>query len=248
MRRCFVAVLAALVLSLGACADGGTSSNGSSGSSSNGSSSNGSSGSSGNENDGSSSSGSSSNDGSSNNDGSSGGTSGGSGSGDGSGDGTTSPTAPAGGGSTPTSAPPAAPPQGYTLPEPNSDGTVDVPEDPPEEVRDERSPRKRLFDLPPVPRGCLDDDLTLLDIFVPAAAVPVRLLYCLVYIGTIARLPSEIDVRITAPSFEGPSIAVPLLPPQQQVQNGLLTFALILLVVVVALAIGYIIGRRSREQ
>jgi hypothetical protein len=121
---------------------------------------------------------------------------------------------------------------------------VRVPDGPPEQVRD-KPPRQRLRDLPPVPRSCLDDDLTLLDVFVPALAIPVRLLYCLLYIGTIPRLPSEVHITVTTPSLDGPDIEVLLLSPGHT-QRPLATVALLVLLIVVALLVGYVIGRRQR--
>jgi hypothetical protein len=121
---------------------------------------------------------------------------------------------------------------------------VRVPDQPPPEVRN-KPPRQRLRDLPPVPHSCLDDDLTLLDVFVPALAIPVRLMYCLLYIGTIARLPSEVHITVTTPSLNGPDIRVFLLAPGHT-QRPLATLALIILLIVVALLVGYALGRRQR--
>ena len=239
MKR-LVAAVAVALLALTACAESGSTS---SGTSSNGSSSNGSSSNNGTSNnggssnngtsDGSSNNGGSNNDGSSNNGGSSPGTTPGS-------TGTTPPNE---------SIPP--PPAGYTLPEPEPDGdTVKVPDKPPKEIRND-SPRKRLSELPPIPRSCLDDDLTLLDVFAPFVSVPLRLMYCLLYIGTVARLPSEVNATIDTPvlSRSGERVTAPvgLLPPERN-QRPLATLALILLVIVVAVAIGYLIGRRRAER
>ena len=121
-----------------------------------------------------------------------------------------------------------------------------VPDAPPKEIAN-KSPRNRLLSLPPVPRDCLDDDLTLLDVFAPFVSVPVRLTYCLLYVGTIARLPREIDVRVTAPSLNGPTINVPLLAPDHT-QRPLATGALIVLIVVVAVVIGYAVGGRRGQR
>lgn len=141
------------------------------------------------------------------------------------------------------------PPDDYTLPEPRSDGTVQVPEEPPREVRDE-SPRQRLRDLPPVPRSCLDDDLTLLDVFAPYVSVPVRLMYCLLYVGTIVRVPSESNggssdshTTVETRTREGDSVFVAVVPPDNS-QRPLATVALVILLVVVAILIGYVIGRQ----
>jgi hypothetical protein len=112
-------------------------------------------------------------------------------------------------------------------------------------VRDE-APRQRLRDLPPIPRSCLDDDLTLLDVFAPFVSVPIRLMYCLLYIGTIPRLPSEVHITVTAPSLNGPDIRVFLLAPPGHTQRPLATLALIVLLIVVALLVGYALGRRQR--
>ena len=137
------------------------------------------------------------------------------------------------------------PPPGFTLPEPDNNGNVKVPDQPPKEVRHD-SPRIRLSKLPPVPRGCLDDDLTLLDVFAPFVSLPLRFLYCLLYIGTIARVPSESNSHVSTPSAKGPPIQVALLPPQRT-QRPLATLALIILIVAVAIAVGYVVGRRRRE-
>jgi len=234
MKR-LVAAVAVALLALTACAESGSTS---SGTSSNGSSSNGSSSNNGTSNnggssnngtsDGSSNNGGSNNDGSSNNGGSSPGTTPGS-------TGTTPPNE---------SIPP--PPAGYTLPEPEPDGdTVKVPDKPPKEIRND-SPRKRLSELPPIPRSCLDDDLTLLDVFAPFVSVPLRLMYCLLYIGTVARLPSEINVTVNTPSANGGTVPVGLLPPNQS-QRPVATLALVILLVVIAIGVGYVMGRRRRE-
>ena len=142
---------------------------------------------------------------------------------------------------------PPPPPEGYTLPEPDDNGQVEVPEEPPPEVRD-KPPRQRLRDLPPVPTSCLDSDLTLLDILAPFFSVPLRLVYCLLYVGTLARLPTEIDVTVDTPGVnaDGGRVDVPvgLLPPDPRRQRPLATFALIVLLLVVAGAIGYYLGRR----
>jgi hypothetical protein len=208
-----------MMFSIGACANSGSSSSSSDGSSGNALTSDG----------------SSRNDGSSNNGGSSGGSSG-----------STATTAPgaASPGTAPADASAPPPPSDFTLPQPDANGNVRVPAQPPAEVRNE-SPRQRLRDLPPVPRSCLDDDLTLLDVFAPFVSVPVRLVYCLLYIGTIPRLPSEIHVTVTTPSLHGPNIRVALLAPDHT-QRPLATLALIVLVIVLALLIGYAVGRRRR--
>ena len=219
MKKLVIAVAVALV-ALTACT------NSSNGSSNNGSSNNGSS------NNGSSNNGSSnSNGGSSNNNGGS------------SNNGTAVPGGPTG--TTAAQAPPP-PPSNFTLPQPDSNGNVKVPDKPPQEVRND-SPRKRLSELPPIPTSCLDPDLTLLDIFAPFVSVPIRFAYCLLYIGTVARLPSQINVRVNTPSLSGPTIQVGLLPPEQN-QHAIATLALVLLIIVVAVAIGYVIGRRRAEQ
>lgn len=239
MRRILVVLLAVMLLGVGACADNGSSSSGSS----NGSSSNGSSGSSNgssSSNDGSSSFDASSNNGSSGS--SNGGSSNGGSSNDGSG-GTTATTTPGGSSAAPV---PEAPPAGFTLPQPDQNGEVKVPDEPPKEIRDD-SPRTRLSKLPPIPRGCLDDDLTLLDVFAPFVSIPLRLTYCLLYVGTVARLPSEINIRVTAPSFDGPTINVPLLAPDRS-QRPLATVALLLLVVAVSITVGYALGRRRAQR
>jgi hypothetical protein len=121
---------------------------------------------------------------------------------------------------------------------------VRVPDQPPKEVRDE-TPRQRLRDLPPIPRSCLDDDLTLLDVFAPFVSVPVRLMYCLLYVGTVARVPTEINVTINTPSLHGPNVKVALLAPNRS-QRPIATLGLIILSLAVALLIGYVIGRRQR--
>jgi hypothetical protein len=141
------------------------------------------------------------------------------------------------------SAPP--PPSNFTLPQPDANGDVRVPDQPPKEVRNE-APRQRLRDLPPIPRSCLDDDLTLLDVFAPFVSVPVRLMYCLLYVGTVARLPSEINVTVSAPSLNGPDIHVALLAPGGHTQRPMATLALIILLIVLALLVGYALGRRRR--
>ena len=120
-----------------------------------------------------------------------------------------------------------------------------MPDQPPKEVRNE-SPQKRLRDLPPIPRSCLDDDLTLLDVFAPFVSVPVRLMYCLLYVGTVARLPSEINLKISAPSLNGPNIQVGLLAPDHT-QRPIATLALIILLIVLAILVGYALGRRRRD-
>jgi hypothetical protein len=235
VRRAFVAVLVVFVLAVGAACESG------SGSSSGTSSGDSSSGSSAGDSNGTSASGNSgdeatSDGGTSRNDGSSGGSSGGS-----------SHTTPKGSpGIVPPNASAPPPPSGFTLPEPDANGNVRVPEEPPQEVRDD-PPRKRLSELPPVPRSCLDDDLTLLDVFAPFVSVPVRLMYCLVYVGTIARLPSEINITVRAPSLDGPDISVGLLAPHTS-QRPLATLALIILLVVVALLVGYALGRRGNAR
>ena len=117
-----------------------------------------------------------------------------------------------------------------------------VPDAPPAQVRDE-APRQRLRDLPPVPRSCLDDDLTLLDVFAPFVSVPVRLMYCLLYIGTIPRLPSEIHITVTTPSLDGPDIRVALLAPDHT-QRPVATLALVILLIAIAILMGYAVGRR----
>lgn len=141
------------------------------------------------------------------------------------------------------------PPEGYTLPEPKSDGTVAVPEEPPQEVRNQ-SPRQRLRTLPPVPRACLDDDLTLLDVFAPFVSVPVRLMYCLLYVGTIARVPGDAGglsgnshATVETRTREGDRVFVAVVPPDNS-QRPLATIALVILLVVVAILIGYVIGRQ----
>ena len=120
-----------------------------------------------------------------------------------------------------------------------------MPDQPPPQVRNE-APRQRLRDLPPIPTSCLDDDLTLLDVFAPFVSVPVRLMYCLLYIGTIPRLPSEVHITVTAPSLNGPNIRVFLLAPNGTTQRPLATVALIILLIVIALVVGYALGRRRR--
>ena len=120
-----------------------------------------------------------------------------------------------------------------------------VPDQPPKEVRDE-APRQRLRDLPPIPHSCLDDDLTLLDVFAPFVSVPVRLMYCLLYIGTIPRLPSEVHITVTTPSLNGPDIRVFLLAPDHT-QRPAATLALIILLIVIAILVGYAVGRGRRR-
>ena len=117
-----------------------------------------------------------------------------------------------------------------------------VPEEPPKEVRDQ-SPRQRLRTLPPVPRSCLDDDLTLLDVFAPFVSVPVRLMYCLLYVGTIARVPSESHTTVETRTSAGDTVFIPVVPPDTS-QRPLATVALVILLVVVAILIGYVIGRQ----
>ena len=244
MRRWLTVLLSVAMLALSACAENGSSNSSSSGNSSNnGSSNNGgsSNGSSNKNKDGSSNNGGSSN-GSSNNGGSSNGGSsdhrpGGTG-----GDGTTVPGGATG--TVPSEAPPP-PPTGFTLPEPDSNGNVKVPDEPPKEVRNQ-TPRKRLSELPPIPTSCLDSDLTLLDVFAPFVSVPLRFTYCLLYIGTVARLPSEINVTVNTPSANGGTVPVGLLPPNQS-QRPVATLALVILLVVIAIGVGYVMGRRRRE-
>ena len=125
---------------------------------------------------------------------------------------------------------------------------MQVPAEPPQEVRDE-SPRQRLRSLPPVPRSCLDDDLTLLDAFAPYVSVPVRLMYCLLYVGTIARVPDDTTgssssvSKVETRTREGDSVFVVVVPPEDS-QRPLATVALVILLVVVAILIGYVIGRQ----
>jgi hypothetical protein len=70
----------------------------------------------------------------------------------------------------------------------------------------------------------------------------------LLYIGTVARLPRDIDITITTPSLDGPTIQVGLLPPHERQQRGLATIALILLLVVIGVLVGYRLGQRRRPE
>jgi hypothetical protein len=72
-------------------------------------------------------------------------------------------------------------------------------------------------------------------------------MYCLVYVGTIARLPRDINITINTPSLDGPDIQVGLLAPDHT-QRPLATLALIILLVVVAIMIGYMLGRRRSAR
>lgn len=249
----------------------GSSGDGSSGSSSSDGSSGGSNGSSGSSNsDGSSgSSGSSNSDDSGNNNGSGGQTNNGNNSSDGTSNGGSSSGGSGGSGGdggngngdgttdipgTTVTLPPV--PGGFTLPRPaQNEEEVEVPEGPPKELEG-KSAKERLSSLPPVPRSCLDSDLSLLDVFVPGAAIPLRLTYCLLYVGTIARFPGEIDgggssSRSVDPAptqtTDGDTVRVPLVQPRRT-QRPLATIALLFLIVAVAVTIGFVVGQRRGER